>query len=312
MFIGLHILKHVTLYKVNQKQLIQAFSYISNYVLDWGNYDGIVQAQTLNCAYTISKKFPKILKTKQIDYIMSCLVIYYNNQAYLYHIYNFLGVSMFSKTEIKNKPDPLGLYIKNAKATFFGGYPELGRTTEIRPNEGDAIQIILHTLMLPITTTLGAGAFTCYQLYQFSNRKLLSDEDVENLKLHLNNISPEQFDQIVMQIIKKPVSTTDDIYDSTIYDLTIQLQNRLESYESRAKSSCVELKRRAHEDYRTTKEDEKRIDNELGPQYQEIYDQKRILQKEAIISYISTNLIAGSKMANDMNDMVNKSYSCMY
>ncbi|HAT8623613.1 TPA: hypothetical protein JA993_15990 [Legionella pneumophila] len=219
---------------------------------------------------------------------------------------------MFSKTEIKNKPDPLGLYIKNAKATFFGGYPELGRTTEIRPNEGDAIQIILHTLMLPITTTLGAGAFTCYQLYQFSNRKLLSDEDVENLKLHLNNISPEQFDQIVMQIIKKPVSTTDDIYDSTIYDLTIQLQNRLESYESRAKSSCVELKRRAHEDYRTTKEDEKRIDNELGPQYQEIYDQKRILQKEAIISYISTNLIAGSKMANDMNDMVNKSYSCMY
>ncbi|HFD2428363.1 TPA: hypothetical protein ACF2S8_003152, partial [Legionella pneumophila] len=61
-----------------------------------------------------------------------------------------------------------------------------------------------------------------------------------------------------------------------------------------------------------TKEDEKRIDNELGPQYQEIYDQKRILQKEAIISYISTNLIAGSKMANDMNDMINKSYSCMY
>ncbi len=39
MFIGLHILKHLTLYKVSKKQLIQAFSYISNYVLDWGNYD---------------------------------------------------------------------------------------------------------------------------------------------------------------------------------------------------------------------------------------------------------------------------------
>ncbi len=39
MFIGLHILKHLALYKVSKKQLIQAFSYISNYVLDWGNYD---------------------------------------------------------------------------------------------------------------------------------------------------------------------------------------------------------------------------------------------------------------------------------
>ncbi|CZG36605.1 Transposase DDE domain [Legionella pneumophila] len=39
MFIGLHILRHLTFYKVSTKQLIQAFSYISNHVLDWGNYD---------------------------------------------------------------------------------------------------------------------------------------------------------------------------------------------------------------------------------------------------------------------------------
>ncbi|WP_225316757.1 transposase [Legionella longbeachae] len=39
LFIGPHILRHLTSYKVSKKQLIQAFSYISNYVLDWGNYD---------------------------------------------------------------------------------------------------------------------------------------------------------------------------------------------------------------------------------------------------------------------------------
>ncbi len=33
------LMKHLTFYKVSKKQRIQAFSYISNYVLDWGNYD---------------------------------------------------------------------------------------------------------------------------------------------------------------------------------------------------------------------------------------------------------------------------------
>lgn len=39
MFIGLHILRHLISYKMNKKQLIHAFSSISNYVLDWENYD---------------------------------------------------------------------------------------------------------------------------------------------------------------------------------------------------------------------------------------------------------------------------------
>lgn len=38
-FIGLHILRHLSFYKMRKKQLMEAFAYISNHVVNWENYD---------------------------------------------------------------------------------------------------------------------------------------------------------------------------------------------------------------------------------------------------------------------------------
>lgn len=223
----------------------------------------------------------------------------------------------------KNNPSSFKLYTKNVKSTFFSGYNY--RKDSATAYESPLVWI-LHTALLPVSLTIGAGALTFYELH---NRNLLSEEQIKMLKLHLEELDPKQFDQMVLEIIDRPVKFTKDIYD-----LTKDLQSELKIYNYEAGSLHQDLDVKLREDFKQLKEKQllKEANQHLLPknkittiqielkqddlneintslstiqQHQQIDIQKRIKQKELIISYINNNLNAGSEMVNHVNDMVN-------
>jgi len=90
--------------------------------------------------------------------------------------------------------DPLNLYWSNVKDFFFKPYQ-----FQDDPLSLYGLIWVIHTALLPVTLTIGAGTKT---IVDMATRHPLSEKDMDNLINAIPTLSEEQFDELISIILQ--------------------------------------------------------------------------------------------------------------
>lgn len=203
------------------------------------------------------------------------------------------------------------LFWKNLRGIFYTGYklssPVLGREGEETGNYLGPFIFVLHTALLPVTLTVGAGLKTLIDLA--TRNKPLLDQDIENSTRIIDNSEPDQLEKIVDVITSSnPSSVSSKQILYTMNELKkqdkLQKQQYLQKMEKnfadeKARSLAQDLKSAGSNikiSYSLTPEDKIAVKRLQSEKLDEISKSNMALMKDSIKKYFTSPDNNGKKL----------------
>lgn len=219
-----------------------------------------------------------------------------------------------------------GLFWRNLQGVFFAGYtlsnPSIdnGAAHYPSPNYVSPFIFIIHTVLLPITLTLGAGIKTLIDLA--TRKKPLSKQDLDNASGIIDTLDDEALGEIREKTIltSNPSSISSKQLVYTIEELKQQVEQQQNQHLSKKNSKLVREKALGYSQilndpsaavsYKLSVQDRATIAAQESAKLREISDCSTALIRNSIKRYIAAPHNNGKKLhqllANELNQHAKK------
>jgi hypothetical protein len=229
-----------------------------------------------------------------------------------YNLPNLTGVTRMATSRKKEN-----ILWKNIRGVFYTGYKISSPSYERSDAENDEITgitnylspfiFVLHTALLPVTLTVGAGLKTLIDLA--TRNKPFSDQDIENSSRIIDNSQPDQLDTIANVITSSnPSSVSSKQILHTINELKKQDECQKKQYlekmeknfaDEKAKFLTQDLKSAGSSirvSYELTAEDKLVVARQQSEKLAEISKSNMALMKDSIKKYFTSPDNNGKKL----------------
>lgn len=204
------------------------------------------------------------------------------------------------------------IFAHNAVGTFFGGYRKYD----------DPIIWIVHSVLLPISVTVGAGIKT---LIDVKSRHEINDEELKQIDQGLENLKGSDFDAFIYNVTQYPAkSNASRLLITNLREERLREQALIDEYAAKEKYHFLENKlnefKKVNEadnnlpyvrlevnTHCSLTEDDKQILNDkIKPYIEQQENERRNKQRDLIKIYLHDEINAGKKMQHIIKDEVSR------